>query len=52
MLFGKKKLKVPMRGKLVCTSEEEYKELLRGKIALQLLCESMTERNGQYYINS
>ena len=53
-MFGRKKKQTESHfyGTLICTTEEEYKDLLRQKIALQLLTESMTERNGQYYIES
>lgn len=53
-MFGRKKkqTKPNFYGTLICTTEEEYKDLLRQKIALQLLTESMRERNGEYYIES
>lgn len=52
-MFGRKK-KFPLRdnARLVCISEEEYKNLLREEIALKLLTEKMRERNGCFEVCS
>lgn len=50
-MFGKKKkFSLPANTKLVCISEEEYKNLLREEIALKLLTDAMRERNGCYEV--
>ena len=52
-MFGrKKKISLPANTKLVCVSEEEYKNLLREEIALKLLTDAMRERNGCYEVPS
>lgn len=52
-MFGrKKKFSLPANAKLVCVSEEEYKNLLREEIALKLLTDAMRERNGCYEVPS
>ena len=52
-MFGKKKkFSLPAKTKLVCISEEEYKNLLREEIALKLLTDAMKEHNGCYEVSS
>ena len=52
-MFGKKKkFSLPANAKLICISEEEYKNLLREEIALKLLTDAMKERNGCYEVST
>lgn len=52
-MFGRKKnFSLPANAKLVCVSEEEYKNLLREEIALKLLTDAMRERDGCYEVPS